>query len=81
MLVATLIGALGFVYKLVQFTKEAIGEDDASFAAVPVLVYACVALGFISLFLWAFARGQFRDVEEPKYRLLEEEEQYERAGI
>ena len=32
-------------------------------------------------FTWAMLRGQFRDVEAPKYRLLEAEERYDRAGI
>ncbi len=81
MLLAVFIGAFGFVYKLVQFAREAMGEDAASFAVVPVLTYACVAGGFLSLFLWSLSRGQFRDIEGPKYRLLEDEERYERDGV
>jgi len=79
--VAVVIGGAGFVYKLVQFTHEALQAEGASFAVVPVVVYICVALGFLSLFIWALLRGQFSNVEEPKYRLLDTEEHYERHGI
>jgi cbb3-type cytochrome oxidase maturation protein len=81
LLAATVAGGAGFVYKLVQFSKEALGSEAASFAVVPVLVYVLVALGFTALFLWALARGQFRDIEGPKHRMLEREAQYEREGI
>lgn len=81
MIFAVFIGGLGFVYKIIQFSREALGEETTSFAAIPVIVYACVAIGFISLFLWALARGQFRDVEGPKYRMLRREELYERRHI
>ncbi len=81
MLLAVFVGGTGFVYKLVQFTREAMGDEVASFAAVPVLTYVCVAVGFLSLFLWSISRGQFQDVEAPKFRLLEQEEEYDRAGI
>lgn len=81
MLLAVLIGGCGFIYKLIQFAREALGSEVASFALVPVTVYILVALGFTSLFVWALLRGQFRDIEGPKYKLLEEEERYERAGL
>jgi nitrogen fixation-related uncharacterized protein len=81
LLVAVLIGGCGFAYKLVEFAREALNNEAVSFALVPVAVYVLVALGFVSLFAWAMLRGQFRDVEAPKYRLLEAEERYDRAGI
>ena len=34
-------------------------------------------LGFVALFLWSWARGQYRDVEAPKFRMLELEEKQE----
>ena len=36
-----------------------------------MLNYLFVAGGFAFLFLWALSRGQFKDVEEPKYRMLQ----------
>jgi len=81
MLVAIVAGGAGFAYKLVQFSREAFAAEEASFAVVPVVVYVCVAAGFVSLFVWALLRGQFTRVEEPKLRLLEEEERYDREGI
>lgn len=81
MLFLVLCAGLGFAYKLLEFSREALESETASFAVVPLVVYALMALGFASLFIWAALRGQFRDVEGPKYRLLEEEERHDRAGI
>ena len=36
-----------------------------------MLNYLLVAAGFGCLFLWAFLRGHYRDVEAPKHRMLE----------
>lgn len=79
MMVAVLLGGLGFAYKIVQFSKEALGVEGVTFV-VPVLVYVVMALGFICLLLWATARGMFHDVERPKYRMLERENEYEHTG-
>lgn len=80
MLVAVLIGGLGFVYKIVSFMKETHGLEGATFI-VPVAIYACMALGFIFLLAWATSRGMFHDIEQPKHTLLEMEEEYDRQGI
>jgi cbb3-type cytochrome oxidase maturation protein len=75
------LAALGFIYKLAMFIREALGAEAASFALVPVVVYLFVALGFVGLFVWALFSGQFQDVEGPKRRMLEREAEYERKGI
>jgi len=81
MLAAVLCGGCGFVYKLIEFAHEALEAESASFAVAPVAVYVLVALGFVSLFAWGLLRGQWSDIEGPKVRLLEQEEEYDRAGI
>jgi nitrogen fixation-related uncharacterized protein len=80
LLIAVALAGTGFAYKLLQFSREALGSELASFALVPLAVYIFVALGFASLLVWALSRGQFRDIEAPKHRLLEEEERHDRAG-
>jgi cbb3-type cytochrome oxidase maturation protein len=45
---------------------------------MPVLTYLLVAAGYLLLFLWAYASGQFRDLEGPKYRMLEMQEDIDR---
>ena len=79
MIVAVLIGGLGFVYKLVQFARESMGEAGSAFA-VPLLVYATMAAGFACLLGWAALRGMFHDIERPKYRMLEREKEHDRDG-
>jgi hypothetical protein len=78
MLVAIVSGGSGFVYKLIQFSREALTSDVASFAVVPVVTYVLVALGFSCLFVWALLRGQLTSIEAPKHRLLEDEERHDR---
>ncbi len=62
-----------FTFKLIDFYITATTEGSSALASflIPVLNYLFVAAGFTSLFVWAYSRGQFRNVEEPKYRMLE----------
>ena len=76
-----LISAFGFIFKLVEFSLSLTRGDVINFAVVPVTVYLIVAAGFFALFLWSIARGHLKDVEHPKYRILEQEEEYRKRGI
>jgi hypothetical protein len=68
-----------FTYKLFAFLKTIKRDELAGFAFDPILVYALVAMGFLCLLAWAFLTGQFRDIERPKYEMLERFDEQERA--
>ncbi len=70
-------GSLGML-KMFTLAKNVIRSPEYSYALPPVLTYACVASGFFCLLVVAVMRGMFRDVERPKYRMLELEEKYDR---
>lgn len=79
--IATLIlvpGAVGFAEKLVQFFHTLDSVDGGRFTLVPLLNYLLIALGFLLLLLWGIARGMFRDIEGPKYVMLERESALDR---
>jgi hypothetical protein len=63
-----------FTMKLIDFYITATREGSAALGSflIPVMNYLCIAAGFAALFVWAHSRGQFRNVEEPKYRMLEQ---------
>ena len=67
------IAGSAFLFKLVEFIATATteGPDALGSFLIPVLNYLLVAAGFFCLFLWAYFTGQFRDLEAPKYRMLE----------
>jgi len=46
---------------------------EGAFALVPILNYLLVTFGFLLLFVWSVLRGSFRDIERPKYNMLENE--------
>jgi hypothetical protein len=46
---------------------------EGAFALVPILNYLLVTLGFLFLFVWWVMSGAFRDLERPKYNMLENE--------
>ena len=75
-----LTAGTAFLFKLIDFYITATTEGSAALASflVPVLNYLFVAAGFSALFLWAYVRGQFRNVEEPKYRMLEMNAEHDR---
>jgi cbb3-type cytochrome oxidase maturation protein len=47
-----------------------------------LLIFLTVCVGFAGwlLFLWAVKSGQYDDVEGPKYRMLEDEEEEKTEG-
>ncbi len=83
---AFLIKLVEFLY---QFSGAAAHEGQSAsaagvqpgfiFAIAPLLTYLIVAAGFACLFLWAYFSGQFRNVEGPKYRMLQMQHEIDQA--
>jgi hypothetical protein len=74
MALAVLLPSLyGFGTKFLEFVALYRGDAEGAFAISPVLNYLLASLGFLCLFGWAALRGMFREVEQPKYTLLENE--------
>jgi nitrogen fixation-related uncharacterized protein len=46
---------------------------DAATIALTI-TSSTVFITFISLLIWGIKSGQFRNIEEPKYRMLEDDE-------
>ena len=76
------VAGSAFFMKLIEFAATATREGSGALASflIPVLNYLLVAAGFFCLFFWAYFKGHFRDIEAPKYRMLELEREYERAA-
>jgi hypothetical protein len=73
--VVILLPALfGFGTKFREFLVLFWGDSQGSYALVPILNYLLASLGFMMLFLWAILHGMFRDIEQPKYTMLENEQ-------
>lgn len=66
--------SLTFSYKVIEFVKTVPRGEVAGFAAIQVITYLLIAIGFFFLFLWSFLKGDFKDIEKAKYRVLEMEE-------
>ncbi len=81
-IVLLLTAGTAFVFKLIEFIHTAVHDGSRSLASflVPVATYLVVAAGFGCLFLWAYFSGQFRDIEAPKYRMLEMQEEQDAAS-
>ena len=81
-IVMIVVAGTAFVTKLIEFTSTATrhGSDALASFLIPVLNYLLVAAGFFCLFFWAYAKGHFRDIEGPKYRMLELEREYDRMA-
>jgi hypothetical protein len=50
-----------------------VGDEEGTFAILPVVNYLLASLGFAMLFVWAMLHGMFRDVEAPKQEMLANE--------
>ena len=71
-----LIGTAGtaFTFKLIEFflTATRSGAESMASFLIPVLNYLLVAAGFACLFFWSMIRGQYKDIEDPALRMLEQ---------
>lgn len=63
----------GFGTKFLEFIALYRGDIEGAFAITPILNYLLASLGFICLFAWAILSGMFRDIEGPKWTMLENE--------
>lgn len=80
MAAAVLVPSLfGFGTKFLEFIALYRGDVEGAFAISPILNYLLASLGFLFLFAWAALGGMFRDIEEPKYTMLENEALLDRA--
>jgi nitrogen fixation-related uncharacterized protein len=66
-----LIAGFGFVYKMTEFALTIVKDDVEGFGAVAIAIYLIGMLPLVFLTLWAVLTGRFRDIERPKYRMLE----------
>jgi nitrogen fixation-related uncharacterized protein len=74
------LAGLGFAYKMSEFALTIMKEDVEGFGAVAVSIYLIGMVPILFLSLWAVFTGRFRDIERPKYRLLELDREIERGG-
>jgi hypothetical protein len=70
---------LGFANKFREFILIFRGDVDGVFAITPIVNYLLASLGFFFLFCWAIGHGMFRDIERPKYNMLENERKLDLA--
>jgi hypothetical protein len=64
---------IGFANKFREFILLYRGDVDGVFAITPIVNYLLASLGFFFLFCWAIGHGMFRDIERPKYTMLDNE--------
>jgi len=74
------IAGLGFAYKMTEFALTIVNDEVYGFGAVAVATYLIGMMPIIFLTLWAVTSGRFRDIEAPKYRMLELDAEIERGG-
>ena len=76
-LISMAIAGVGFSVKIFEFADDLADEKGLQFAGAHLLTYGLVAIGFLLLLLHSFLCGHFRDIEEPKFDLLEKERRYD----
>ena len=69
-----------FFAKMFEFVMTMSGDEVAGFGAVAVSTYLLGMTPLLFLMLWAVTTGRFRDVEAPKFRMLELDQEIERGG-
>ena len=65
----------GFGNKFWELICTYQADSDGAFAVTPIVNYLLASTGFVLLLGWAAINGMFRDIEGPKYTMLETERQ------
>jgi len=78
-LIILIPAGVGFTKKLFEFFHTYSKAEDGAFTLIPIANYLLVTAGFCCLLGWAIVHGMFRDVERPKYTMLETEAKLDRA--
>lgn len=74
------IAGLGFSYKMAEFALTIARDDVEGFGAVAISIYLIGMIPIVFVTLWAVVTGRFRDIERPKHRMLELDDEIERGG-
>jgi len=78
--VMVIIAGGGFLMKLIEFVTVLLSDEPMQFAFLPVVTYLMVAAGYACLFFWAYISGHFKNIEAPKYRMLQMQNEIDRTG-
>ncbi len=62
---------MAFVYKMTEFAMTITDEDVSGFGPASVMTYLLGMLPLLFITIWAALSGRLRDIEGPKYRMLE----------
>jgi len=75
-----LVAGVGFIYKMTEFAATISNDDIEGFGAMAIGTYLIGVVPIVFLTLWAVFTGKFRDIERPKFRMLELDREIERGG-
>lgn len=78
--VVMVVAGGSFVYKMTEFTMTIARDELQGFGAVAVATYLIGMLPIVFVTLWAIFSGKFADIERPKLRLFELDQEIERGG-
>lgn len=75
-----LVAGVGFIYKMTEFAATIAKDEVEGFGAMAIGTYLIGVVPILFLTLWAVFSGKFRDIEAPKFRMLELDREIERGG-
>ena len=78
-LVLTIAG-VGSTYRLTQFVATISKQELTGFGVVSIGTYLLGVFSILFVTLWALCKGHFRDLEAPKYRMMELNDEIDRLG-
>jgi hypothetical protein len=79
-IIVMVVAGSSFIYKMTEFAVTIVRDDVEGFGAVAVATYLVGMVPLVFVTLWAVLTGKFRDIERPKFRLLELDREIERGG-
>lgn len=75
------VAGLAFGFKMYEFFYDLSAQQGFRFAGAHLATYLLVAAGFFLLLAYAFLKGHFSNIEQPKYDILDTERAHDRADF
>ena len=79
--VGVVLAGIAFAYKIASFIFTMSSPDFRGTFDVGITVYFVVSAGWLCVLIWSFMTNKFKQMEDEKYEMLRQEEEYDRLGI
>jgi hypothetical protein len=81
MIIGLVLSGIMFAFKIAGFIWALSSPDFKGTFDISITIYFFVSFGWLCLLVWCFMTNKFKEMEQAKFEMLRQEEEYERLGV